>query len=501
MRFILVGCQILLVPSIALSQVYDRFNSISNICESANPGSPPRRPTMIKDFPKIDRNFLISNPICANKFTCLTPERIARLTTLGALPDKSNTLNFLNSDFAKKAQSTCEQSYPSSEFKSVHELGVDLQVMNRVFPNETKIAVAVVQDTKAIVDNYLQDSALALRALRNCLEINISYVDSQVPVDQRAKKYKDDLKTNSNLQRGCERIWEPDGEIAQIRHQLVRMRQAIFAYNRLTKGSSADHSDLSPAKSGLSKLGLDSFWKNTPDKLEPATNFEKEHLSEYYADVQKRFGAGEMKDAVMADYLLTISENPILVHFSSARPTDREMLAAFDIYSKKLVNLSDKDLNGIEYLEFSTAMSEVIRRQPEALAGDSCILAEHLLNQLHSYKSNKDLYLQSLILLEGGIAATAAKGVMKKALALVFKAPYSGTTLAITKLKQSYSGYQDQMAKCSKTFQGAEGLCRLADMEKQQIDYAVGLGLLLVYGRGMALPAAAAATLKGDTAL
>lgn len=501
MRIFLFGCHILLVPWLTFAQGYDRYNTISHVCESSNPSLPSRRPTMIKDFPKIDSGFLKDNPICANKFTCLTPERVARLTTLGALPDRSNTLNFLNSDFVKKAQSTCEQNFPTSEVKSVRDLGANLQVINRVFPIETKIAVDVVQDTKAIVDNYLEDSALALRALRNCLELNIVYVDSNIPVDQRQKKYQDDLKTNSKLPRGCERIWEPDGEIAQLRHQLVRMRQAILAYNSLTQAKGADPGDLSPAKSGLSKLGLDSFWKNTPDKLEPATGFEKEHLGDYYAGVQKRFGAGQMKDAVMADYLLTISENPILVHFSSARPTDREMLAAFDSYSQKFVNSSETAINGIEYLEFSSALSEVIRRQPEDHVGDSCILAEHLLNQFHVYGRNKDLYLQALILLEGGLAATAAKGVIKKALALMFKAPYSGTTLAITKLKQSYDGYQDQMAKCAKTFQMANGLCRLADMEKHQIDYAVGLGLLLVYGRKMVLPAAAASALKGDSAL
>lgn len=484
----------------------NRLDASSNQCRRVG-GTETRSPIEVRQFPYIDKTFLDKNPFCSAAKTCLTEVRLQYLHTSSSIPNGINSSSFLTSEFKNKKNSACLDHEVKGNLERLFDLNNFLNVKEKTYPIETKMSYDLVQKTKDIVDTNLRESENAISVLKNCLRLNVEYESQASTSEEKLKLYKTQSSKNPKIQKGCERIWLPDSEIQQLRTQLTGMRQALFGLSLYDKkivtdsdslklmandlqqetppaDKRATQSPLVPIKGKLfDTFSVNSFWDQTPEQLEPLNDLEKKDFNSYLKILKKDYPqAIDYKMALTMDYFSRVSENPILIHFASARPDSRELLFAFEKYQEKLKKADPLKMDDMDYLNFNEALEATIQNEPPELRGDYCVLAAYMTRSRREHFEAPGKLFQGMILLEGGAAAWVAKGFGKKILAFVMGAKYSGSALSLINLEKSISLASQQGSLCSRVGYSGNNLCRLSSMEANGADAVINSAMLLVFG-------------------
>jgi hypothetical protein len=462
-----------------------RLNEKSGQCEGVETGLRPRSAIVVKDFPRMDKEFLENNPLCASAKTCLDYDRFESLIAKGALPRGLQLGSILSSDFKDKAAKACLHE-PSGS--ALEEFAGALSRNYKTYPIETKMSLELVQKAKEKVDSSLKDSQTAAVALGNCLKLDVAY-GSGTSVAEKKRRYESDLKTNPKLQNGCEALWEPDNEVDYLKQQLKQMRQTLLASKLLAVSASPE--DLLKTAERMAKneplpteqaqilkdpLALDKdgvfgfvqseFWKDSPDQLAPPDSDEKKEFLSYLQGLNSRYPGTTLKEKLEIEKFKAVSENPLLIYIPSAKPTSAEISTAFSKQRVKWEALGKVRLEDVDYLNYPKALESTLKDFDPALRGDYCVLAEHMVVSRRKHNDVIPNLVQGVLLTEASVAAFAAKGIGKKVLAFIFgTSNQMDLAFAATAVQRSIEIRDKQLILCSQATKKGNGLCNVEELK------------------------------------
>jgi hypothetical protein len=239
--------------------------------------------------------------------------------------------------------------------------------------------------------------------------------------------------------------------------------------------------NLSPKRGGIFGALQSSLWNGTPDSLEPPNSHEQSTFQDYLLDLMVRYPGLKPEAALLEDYVQSISESPILIHYKSARPTSLDNLEAFKSYQAESKKVSKIKLDDMDYLQFSTALNEAIKAESPEVQGDACVLTAAIMKSRKDHYSMPGDLLNGLMLLESGGAVATAKGALNRLLG-VFGARYTGGIAMAASYSNALQIYNLQKKTCAVTAQGSNGLCDVGSLDKASTETSVTLGLALAFG-------------------
>lgn len=505
MRFSVIILCLIFFSFLVKAREIDNFvyDARTKSCLNTKNKQERRSPQLAKNFQYAQADFFLQNPICAAAPTCISPERLQLLIRNHAIPRGIESKNFLSSEFSKKAQQVCQTQY-SSDTKMFDDLILKMQGKAKDYPIETKMSYELVQTAKKNVDQYLEHSGKALTIIKNCLKLSAKYDSSSSRsknADQgKIELYQQELAKNPNLQKGCERIWQPESELSFLQSQLTRIRQALYGLN-LVENRKEEIRHIQGQIFGVIKAN--SFWDSAPKKHEGISEQEKNTFPDYISDLAKKHGINKqdkesLRKALVHDYFNVISENPILIYFSKAQPKANDFLSAFEKYDNEFKKSGKAKIDDMDYLSIPVGLESALFDLPENLRGDYCILAEYMTRSRREHFEVPEKLLTGLMLIEGGLVASAAKGIFKKTFGFLFGAKYAGTTLSAHLLEKSYRNYQQQLQLCKNVAQQGQGLCRVSKLEVEGMSSSVSGAMLLMFGSRTHTKTALPIIISGD---
>jgi hypothetical protein len=488
-----------------------RLNIDTLECES---GTLKKEPIKLKNHPQVSDSFLTANQICNNTLTCIDEKDLERLIEKKQIPEGDKAEGFRSSSQADliarrvyRDKHVCSREFNFWDVRSISDLS-DYIFQDPDYPYETKLTYQIYKNTR---DNYeagLQISRIAMDIVESCLRIDVEYSKNYSTPEEKIRAYTD-RQNESKQAKLCLFMWKEKNEIKKAKAEWTKIRLLLFMKTLFSSGAVSNESELRTFIFNLSNNNkltekqkrvlesplsfrkvlfsgkISSFWNQTSDKIEKLSHQEVKDLDKAWIQLRDEYPSGDLVGIFggltgnVLEKAITdkVSGLPLLRYLESSNPDPAEILKAFEKHRSLSINPKVVENNDINLLKSPALLHQTLFSFPTQELGDACLLSAHLIKTHTDHVEGPLRVLEFAMLAEAGIGAYIAKGLWKKAFALLPK--YSVTAYFGAETYNLLDTENSVLAACVNKYRTSKVKCdasQLDEIERQKLlAYATSL--------------------------